>query len=104
MVSRGEVWWAAPTGGKRRPYLIVQRDASIPHVRRVLAMPATRTVRGIPTEVELDEQDGMPAVCALTADNLALIDLAAFEERICVLGPRRMADACRAIRIATGCD
>ena len=36
----------------------------------VLAAPVTRTVRGIPTELHLGPDDGMPTVCAATFDNL----------------------------------
>ena len=39
-------------------------------LERILAVPATRTVRNIPTELQLDEDDGMPAPCALSFDNI----------------------------------
>ena len=48
----------------RRPFLILARDEAIPVLNQVLAVPATRTIRRIPTEVELDSSDGMPAPCA----------------------------------------
>ncbi len=103
MVSRGEVWWATPEGAKRRPYLVLMRDTTIPHVRRVICVPATSRVRGIATEVALDEGDGMPRPCVLSPDNIALVAHERFEERICTLTPRRMREVCRAIAIATGC-
>lgn len=103
MVSRGEVWWATPAGAKRRPYLVLMRDTTIPHVRRVICVPATSRARGIPTEVPLDESDGMPRPCVLSPDNIALVAHEQFEERICALSPRRMREVCRAIAIATGC-
>ena len=51
VVNRGEVWWAEHPDAGRRPYLVLTRQAAIPVLNRVLAVPATRTVRGIPTEV-----------------------------------------------------
>lgn len=102
-MSRGEVWWAGPPGDGRRPFLVVTRDAVIPHVNAVLAIPASRTIRGHGSEILLDADDGMPAECALNADRLTLVAHERFEERICTLSPRRMREVCRAIAIATGC-
>lgn len=65
--------------------------------------PATRTVRGIPTEVELDRADGMPEPCALTLDNLICVRKALLVERITRLAPARMAELCEALGVATAC-
>jgi mRNA interferase MazF len=102
-VTRGEVWWVEVPAAGRRPHLVLTREAAIPLLHQLLAVPATRTVRGIPTEVSLDEDDGMPAPCALTLDNLTLIPTAFFTERICRLRIERMAEVCAALRVATGC-
>lgn len=64
---------------------------------------ATRTVRGIPSELVLDEGDGMPAPCALSFDNLETVPKAFLTERITRLTPARMREACRMLGIATGC-
>jgi mRNA interferase MazF len=103
VVNRGEVWWAEHPEAGRRPYLILTRQGAIPVLNRVLAVPATRTVRGIPTEVVLDEADGMPERCALSFDNVVTIPKSLFTERICRLGVDRLAEVCRALRAATGC-
>jgi mRNA interferase MazF len=103
MVSRGDVWWAESPSDKRRPYLILTREAVIPVLHSVTAVPASRTVRGIPSEVELDESDGMPAACALTFDNMTLMPKVFLTERITRLGVERLAACCRALGVATGC-
>ena len=87
----------------RRPACVLTREAAIPVLAAVLVAPATRTVRGIPTEVHLDESDGMPQECALSLDNLTLVPRALFTERICRLAPDRMEAVCRALSIATAC-
>ena len=87
----------------RRPYLVLTREAAIVHLNAVLAVPATRTVRAIPTEVELDLDDGMPEPCALSLDNLTLMPKAFLRRRICRLGSDRMVEVCQALRVATGC-
>ena len=70
---------------------------------QILAVPATRTVRGIPTEVALDEGDGMPAACVLALDNVSLIRPSLCTERITALGPTKLRAVCDALRIATAC-
>lgn len=103
MVRRGEVWWAESPAGGRRPYLVLTRDAAIPVLNRVACVPATRTIRGIPTEVVLDAADGMPAECALSLDNVTLIRRELLRERITSLGPARMHQVCRALAVALDC-
>jgi mRNA interferase MazF len=103
-VNRGEIWWAQSPAGKRRPYLILTRQAAIPVLNAVLAVPATRTVRAIPTEVELSRDDGMPEACALSFDNVTTMPKAFLVNRICRLSVERMAQVCRALRVAAGCE
>jgi len=54
----------------RRPFLILTRNEAIPALNQVIAVPATRTVRAIPTEVPLDRSDGMPTPCVLSLDGV----------------------------------
>jgi len=102
-VNRGEMWWVERPDAGRRPHLVLTRDAAIPVLRSVIAVPVTRTVRGIVTEVELGPEDGMPDRCALTLDNVRAVPKAFFVEPICTLGPARMESVCRALDHATGC-
>jgi mRNA interferase MazF len=102
-VNRGEIWWVETPGSARRPHLILSRQSAIPLLTTVLAVPATRTVRGIPTEVFVDEGDGMPGPSALSFDNLLTIRKGYFVDRITRLGADRMAEVCRALNVATGC-
>jgi mRNA interferase MazF len=103
VVSRGEVWWYEDPRAGRRPFLILTRDAAIPVLNQVLAVPATRTVRGIPTEVTLGVEDCMPDECALSLDNVTVIRPALCNERITRLDPVRMREVCDALATASGC-
>jgi len=102
-VRRGEVWWVEPPDAGRRPHLVLTRDAAIDPLTRVLGVPATRTIRGIASEVELGPDDGMPDRCVLLLDNVRVLPKAYFVEPICSLGAERMDEVCRALAIATGC-
>jgi mRNA interferase MazF len=101
--ERGEVWWGEIAGVGRRPFVVMTRSAAIPVLHSVLAAPVTRTVRGIPTELYLGPEDGMPTDCAASFDNLRVVPKANLVERVCGLGPVRMADACAALRAAVDC-
>jgi len=100
---RGEIWWMTVPDGGRRPALVLTRSAAIPVLSRVLVVPATRTVRRIPTTVLLDADDGMPEPCALTLDNIRLVPKSGFGSRITRLSRERMAEVCTALRVAVGC-
>jgi mRNA interferase MazF len=102
-VRRGEVWWTEDPETGRRPHLVLTRDAAIPVLTAVLAVPATRTMRGIPTEVAVGPEDGMPETCVLTLDNVTVVPKAFFVERICELGTGVMTGVCRALGHATAC-
>ena len=103
MVSRGEVWWVDHPAHGRRPFLVLTRQAVIPLVNKVTGVPATKRVRVIPSEVPLSREDGMPADCVLSFDNLTLLRKSWFVEPICQLSPVRMVEACRALSVAMGC-
>ena len=97
------MWWAELPASGRRPVLVLSRDAAIPVLTRVVVVPATRTVRGIPTEVPLGPDDGMPDNCALSFDNVVTLPKTALTERICTLGPERLHQVCRAWNDVVDC-
>lgn len=68
-----------------------------------IAVPATRAVREIPTEVRVGPEDGMPEDSVLSLDNVAVVPRGFFMERICGLSVDRMAEVCSALAVATGC-
>ncbi len=103
MVARSEIWWVEHPDAGRRPFLVLTRQATIPVVHWVLAVPATRTIRQIPTEVVLDREDGMPEECALSLDNLTAVPKELFRARITRLPVERMNEVCRALALASGC-
>jgi mRNA interferase MazF len=103
VVARGEVWWHEHPNRGRRPYLVLTRTEAVAVLNQVVAVPATRTIREIPTEVRLDPGDGMPVECVLSLDNVSTVRKALFTERITVLEAAKMAEVCEALRAATAC-
>lgn len=104
MVNRADVCWADFPDDKRRPALVLTRSEAIPVLRKVTVAPLTGKIRGIPTEVLLGAEDGVPAECVVSLDNLRSIPKVLLSEPITTLSGPRMHQVCRAIAIATGCD
>jgi mRNA interferase MazF len=102
-VNRGEVWWMEHPDVGRHPACVLSRQAAIPVLASVVVVPVTTTIRGIPSEVELGPQDGMPRRCALSFDNLATVPKAYLTERITTVPDARLGELCGALGVATGC-
>ena len=102
-MKRGEVRWAEHPDWPRRPALILTRDEAIDRLNEIFVILATTTIRGLPTEVELGPDDGMPRTCVLNADRTATIAKGYLGEVISTLGPEKLPAACQALDRATGC-
>lgn len=104
MVNRGDIYWLELPNEKRRPALVLSREQAIPVMHKVVIAFVTSKVRGIPTQVELGPEDGMPRECAVSFDNVRTVPKAFLTDRITSLSGPRMHEACRALAIATGCN
>lgn len=100
---RGDVWWAESEAWSRRPVLVLTRDDAIEWLTSLVVVPMTTTIRDIPTEVLLDEDDGLPRVCVATMDNVTVAPRTALVEHITRLGAVRMHEVCTALQHATDC-
>lgn len=102
-MRRGEVWFAATPGGDR-PVLVLTRDPVADRIGSVVVAALTRTVRGLTSELELTAAaDGVPSDCVVNFDNVHTLVRASLRRRVATLSAPRMAQACRALRAATGC-
>jgi mRNA interferase MazF len=97
LVKRGEVWWAGLAEAGRRPVLLLSRDVSYTARNLVTVAEITRTFRGLPVEIELDQSDGMPEHCCVNVDNIGTYQQERLESRITMLSPARMAEVSRKI-------
>lgn len=102
-MRRGEIrWYTFALPDKRRPVLILSRDSVLPSLNEVIVVPATRTIRGIDTEVVLTEDDGMPTACALNFDHVSLARKERLGATIVALAESRWSEVERALLIACG--
>ncbi|MBI4871451.1 MAG: type II toxin-antitoxin system PemK/MazF family toxin [Candidatus Riflebacteria bacterium] len=104
-MNRGEVWWAElPAPVNRRPVVLLSRDASFGVRTSTTVALITRTIRGIPVEVELTPNEGLPYHCVINADNLQTIPIGILGQRIATLNPVRLKEVETAVRFALGLD
>ena len=103
-LSRGEVRLCrfAPAD-KERPVLVLTRDSAVGHLATVTVAPITSTIRGVPSEVVLDINDGMKSRCAVNLHNAVTVAQARLGRRVSALSPQRMQEFCAALRFSLGC-
>ena len=100
-MRRGEVWWAdLPPPVGRRPVFLLSRDRAYRVRTSVTAALITRTIRGIPVEVRLGREDGMPADCVINADDILTIPKDLLKERITVIPHDKMSAVASAVKFA----
>lgn len=104
-MNRGDVcWYTFKAPDKKRPVLILTRESAISVLNSVTIAPITTTIRSIPTELLLTEQDGVPHTCAANFDNLQTVPKSNIGDRITRLTSRRMEEAAAAVSFALGLD
>jgi len=102
-MRRGEIrWYTFSSPDKRRPVLLLTRDQVIEQLDQVIVVPATRTIRGISTEVLLSSDDGMPTTCALNLDHLGIVHRSRLGSLLAALPDSRWPEVERALLAACG--
>ena len=82
-IARGEVrlyQFAAPD--KKRPALVLTRDSAIAYLSTVTVAPVTSTIRGVPSEIVLNEEDGMKSPCAVNLHNAVTVSQQRLGKRV----------------------
>lgn len=100
-MKRGEVWWAdLPPPIGRRPVLLLSRDEAYAIRTAVTVAEVTTKVRGIPVEVPLGPEDGLPKRCVANLDTIVTIRKELLVERIALLRKGKIEQINDAIRFA----
>ncbi len=100
--EHGEIWWAA--ADKRRPVVVVSRDDSRGARTLTTVASITRTARGLSSEVELDERDGLPQPCVVNCDELTTIAKARLIRRVGRLSAVKLMELDEALKFALQLD
>lgn len=100
-MRRGEVrWFKFPPPDKRRPVLLLTRDAILEHLGEVTVAPITSTIRDIPSEVLLRREDGMLHECAVNCDHIQTVSKGRLGGLMTTLPAARMREVSAAIAFA----
>jgi mRNA interferase MazF len=104
-ITRGDIrlYQFAPPDKKRR-VLVLTRDSAISYLSTVTVAPVTSTIRGVPSEVALDENDGMKGPCAVNLHNAVTVSQDRLGSRVARLNDDRLSEVCAALRFSLGCD
>ena len=104
-IERGDVrlYRFAPPD-KERHVVVLTRQTSIGRLSNVTVAPITSTLRGVPSEVALNEGDGMKGPCGVNLHNVVTVAQRQMGRRVARLSSTRMKEICAALRFALGCD
>lgn len=102
-MTRGEVWWAKlpPPMGKR-PVILLSRNRAYAVRDSVTVAPITTTVHGIPVEVPLGPEEGLPKPCVANLDSILTIPKNILACPLAMLPPGKIAEVDRALKFALG--
>jgi mRNA interferase MazF len=89
---------------KARPVLLLTRALVRPHLTTVTVAPITTTIRGLSTEVKVDEANGLSAPSVVSCDNITTIRAEALRDQIGVLLDDQEPQLGAAIRAAFDLD
>ena len=103
MIRRGEVrWYRFSRPDKRRPVVVLTRDSAIQFLGEVTIAPVTSTIRDVPSEILLGEEDGMPRDCAVNLDHVQTVVRDRIGPLITTLAPSKVAEIRTALLFALG--
>jgi len=98
------MWWCELPDVGRRPVVVLSRNAAIPRLKRTLVAPCTTTIRGLASEVVLEQAgDPVPRRSAINLDSVESVSLGVLVERLGRLSDDRMREVCAALEVAVDC-
>ena len=99
---RGEVWLAQLD--KVRPVIILTRNPMGAYLNALLAVPITRTERGLGSEVRVGPEDGIRVASVANQDNLALVRQERLLRRVGRARPTTLVAICQALAFTVDCS
>ena len=104
-IARGDVrLYSFAQPDKKRPVVVLTRNSAIGYLSTVTVAPITSTIRGVPSEVILNEEDGLKSPCAVNLHNPVTVSQDKLGKRVAQLSSLRMFQICAALRFSLGCD
>lgn len=102
---RGEIWlYTFKPPDKRRPVVVLTRQSVLPLLRTAMVAPVTSNIRGLPSEVPVGVGEGLKRDSVVNLDWVQTVEQRRLEHYVGSLDDGKMAQVCRALAVATGCD
>jgi mRNA interferase MazF len=105
VIRRGDLRWLRPRRpDKRRPVLVLGRPSVLPSLSLIVVVPLSTTVRSLPWEVVLGEDDGVLARSALKVEWIRAVDRKLLGPRFATLPDGRWRAIRDALLLVLGLD
>ena len=100
---RGEIrWYKFTIPDKKRPVVLLTRTSALEFLGEVTIAPISTTIRDIPTEVLLTEDDGMPRNCTINLDHMQTVSKSKIGSLITSLSKTKLSEIRQAVIFALG--
>ena len=100
-MQHGEIrWYKFKAPEKKQPVLILTRDSILDYLGEVTVAPITSTIRDIPSEVFLSQDEGMKKDCVVNLDHIQTVSKKKIGTRLTSLSTNKMKSVSEAIRFA----
>ena len=100
-MKRGEVrWYKFKSPDKKRPVVILTRNAILEYLSEVTVAPITSMIRDIPSEVLLSHDNGMKLDCAINCDHIQTVSKSKIGTLITTLSKNKLVELRSAITFA----
>ena len=105
MIQRGDIrWFRFNSPDKRRPVVVLGRDDLVPSLSQIPVIPISTQIRGLPWEVILSPDEGMPTNCVLKPEWIQSVERALLGARIASFPTQRWQEVRESLLLALGLD
>jgi mRNA interferase MazF len=104
-MRRAEVWWAElPLPAGERPVFVLTHNAVIDMIGGVVVALVTRTERGLPTEVAVGRQEGLPTSSVVNLDVILTVPRQRLVRQLGQLAGGKIDELDRSLKPTLGLD
>lgn len=105
MIQRGDIrWFRFSSPAKRRPVVVLGREDVVPFLSQIPVIPISSQIRGLPWEVPLGVEDGMPTACVLKPEWILSVERSSLGPTITTLHQERWPEVRTALLRFLGLD
>ena len=102
-MRRAEIWWAElPQPAGERPVVVLTRNAVIDTIGGVVVALVTRTNRGLPTEIAVGRQEGLPRPSVVNLDAILTVPRQRLVRQMGQLSGSKVEELDRGLKVSLG--